>query len=235
MHQHTNTTFTDISQDDAPHYTIGGRMGENNHKLPLNRFEKRLAHQIVRSDYPELTTYSTQDYIKVQTGNRKEQTEEREQLIRRLNRSMSTNIGFRWLTEALAGQDISAIDFHTVPLDIKGEQNQYISVQAFENRVAEIRKALESAPRVLVGHNCFMDLAFIYRYFYGPLPDTVEEFQEVLHTVFPMIVDTKYLSTSGPDAHHFRSSQLSQIEEALSTDETPVFGMKSLLYPKIAY
>jgi len=201
-------------------------MTDNNNKLPLNRFEKRLAHQVVRSDYPGLQTYSTQDYIKVQPGNRKEQTEEREQLIRRLNRSMSSNIGFRWLTEALAGEDVSGIDFHTVPLDIKGEKNEYTSVEQFEDRVAEIRKALESAPRVLVGHNCFMDLVFIYRYFYGSLPESVEEFQEALHAIFPMIVDTKYLSTSGPDAHHFRSSRLSQIEETLSSDDTPVFGMR---------
>lgn len=200
-------------------------MSDNNHKLPLNRFEKRLAHQIVRNEYQNLHTYSTLDYIKVETGSKKEQTEERDQLIRRLDRSMSTNIGFRWLTEALAGQDVSAIDFHTVPLEIKGEKNEYTSVQQFQDRIAEIREALERAPRVLVGHNCFMDLVFIYRYFYGNLPDTVEEFQEALHSIFPMIVDTKFLSTSGPDAHHFRNSQLSQIEETLANDETPVFGM----------
>jgi len=205
-------------------------MTDNNVKLPLNRFERRLAHQVVRSHYPELHTYSSEDYIKVKSGNKEKQSEEREQLVRRLNRSMSTNIGFRWLTEALAGEDVSGIDFHTVPLDIKGEKNEYTSVQQFQDRIAEIREVLESAPRVLVGHNCFMDLVFIYRYFYGQLPDTVEEFQEALHAIFPMIVDTKFLSTSGPDAHHFRSSQLSQIEETLSNDPTPVFGMKLLIY-----
>ena len=72
-----------------------------------------------------------------------------------------------------------------------------------------------------------MDLVFIHNYFYGSLPDTVEEFQESLHAKFPTIVDTKYLSTVGPDALHFRNSQLSQIEEALADDEKPVFGKSS--------
>jgi poly(A)-specific ribonuclease len=190
---------------------------------PLNRFEKRLAHQIVRAEYPHLQTFSTTDYVKVEAKDKVAEVKEQEQLKRRLDRTMSNNIGFRWLTDALAGEDLSGLDLHAIPLEIKGEK-MYNNTETFNARLSEIRQVLLNSPKVLVGHNCFMDLVFIHRYFYGPLPDTVEEFQESLHTMFPTVIDTKFLSTSGPDAHIFRSSQLWQIEEALSADDKPRFG-----------
>jgi poly(A)-specific ribonuclease len=190
---------------------------------PLNRFEKRLAHQIVRAEYPHLQTFSTTDYVNVEAKDQVAAIRDQEQLKRRLDRTMSSNIGFRWLTDALAGEDLSGLDLHAIPLEIKGER-VFTNTNTFNARMSEIRQVLLNTPKVLVGHNCFMDLVFIHRYFYGPLPNTVEEFQESIHTIFPTIIDTKFLSTSGPDAHIFRSSQLSQIEEALSTDAKPALG-----------
>jgi poly(A)-specific ribonuclease len=190
---------------------------------PLNRFEKRLAHQIVRAEYPHLQTFSTTDYVNVEAKDQVAAIRDQEQLKRRLDRTMSSNIGFRWLTDALAGEDLSGLDLHAIPLEIKGER-VFTNTNTFNARMSEIRQVLLNTPKVLVGHNCFMDLVFIHRYFYGLLPNTVEEFQESIHTIFPTIIDTKFLSTSGPDAYIFRSSQLSQIEEALSTDAKPALG-----------
>jgi len=198
-------------------------MTPENSKLPLNGFEKRLTHQIVRAEYPDLQTYGTRDFVQVETKNVEKQVEEKAQLERRLDRSLSSAIGFRWLTEALTGEGLRGLDLHAIPLKIEGEE-QFTSVEAFTDRLDAIKAVLAQRPRVLVGHNCFMDLVFIYNYFYGSLPDSVEEFQESLHAIFPTIVDTKYLSTVGPDALHFRNSQLSQIEEALADDDKPVFG-----------
>ena len=198
-------------------------MTPENFKLPLNGFEKRLIHQIVRAEYPDLQTYGTRDFVQVETKNVEKQVEEKAQLERRLDRSLSSAVGFRWLTEALAGESLRGLDLHAIPLKIEGEE-QFILVEAFTDRLDAIKAVLAQRSRVLVGHNCFMDLVFIYNYFYGHLPDTVEEFQESLHAIFPTIVDTKYLSTVGPDALHFRNSQLSQIEEALADDDKPVFG-----------
>jgi hypothetical protein len=52
----------------------------------------------------------------------------------------------------------------------------------FENRVTEavgLRKVIDlisSAKKVVVGHNVFQDLVFIWSQFVAPLPPTVEEF-----------------------------------------------------------
>ena len=63
--------------------------------------------------------------------------------------------------------------------------------QKFENRVNEsigLRKILESIyahDSVLVGHNLFQDLVFIWSQFFGQLPPTLREFCEVVAETFP--------------------------------------------------
>ncbi|KAK9144950.1 hypothetical protein Sjap_004853 [Stephania japonica] len=52
---------------------------------------------------------------------------------------------------------------------------------------------LSSEGKLVVGHNCFLDIAHIYNKFIGPLPSTVEEFATLVHKEFPFIIDTKYL------------------------------------------
>ncbi|GFP89568.1 poly(A)-specific ribonuclease parn, partial [Phtheirospermum japonicum] len=50
---------------------------------------------------------------------------------------------------------------------------------------------LSSERMLIVGHNCFLDLAHVYSKFVGPLPLTVEELVSALQTYFPHIIDTK--------------------------------------------
>ena len=74
---------------------------------------------------------------------------------------------------------------------------------------------------MIVGHNCFLDLVYMYRAFIGDLPDTVEEFQRKLHNVWPLIVDTKYMSTHNCGDINPVSS-LEQIATQLSSEKTPI-------------
>ncbi|KAF8410873.1 hypothetical protein HHK36_003410 [Tetracentron sinense] len=52
---------------------------------------------------------------------------------------------------------------------------------------------LSSEKKLIIGHNCFLDVAHIYSKFLGPLPSTVEEFVSSVHKNFPYIIDTKQL------------------------------------------
>ncbi|PSS06020.1 Poly(A)-specific ribonuclease [Actinidia chinensis var. chinensis] len=52
---------------------------------------------------------------------------------------------------------------------------------------------LSSEQKLIVGHNCFLDIAHIYSKFVGPLPLTAEEFSTSIHKYFPYIIDTKIL------------------------------------------
>ncbi|XP_073225329.1 poly(A)-specific ribonuclease PARN isoform X2 [Cicer arietinum] len=52
---------------------------------------------------------------------------------------------------------------------------------------------LSSEQKLIVGHNCFLDMAHVYSKFIGPLPGTPEEFVASVNKCFPHIIDTKIL------------------------------------------
>ena len=66
--------------------------------------------------------------------------------------------------------------------------------EQFEARLQEARglgKVLEmivQEGKVVVGHNVFQDLVFLYSQFLGTLPETVEGFSHVIKETFPTYV-----------------------------------------------
>ena len=64
-----------------------------------------------------------------------------------------------------------------------------------KNRLDRAVARLQKRQPVLVGHNMFTDIVYLYRTFVGPLPDTLDEFCALLYGLFPKIIDTKYLAT----------------------------------------
>ncbi|XP_031404832.1 poly(A)-specific ribonuclease PARN [Punica granatum] len=55
---------------------------------------------------------------------------------------------------------------------------------------------LSSEKKLIVGHNCFLDMAHIQSKFLGPLPKAAEEFAASAKKHFPHIIDTKVLLNS---------------------------------------
>ncbi len=107
----------------------------------------------------------------------------------------------RWIFEALSGGDLSGIDpeWFCRGLELK----EAIAVkEEFKNIV----KALEGKKQIIVGHNLFTDLGFLYKTFIGTLPISVKRFQEAINKLFPFIIDTKYLATHGTDNMNPRSN-----------------------------
>ncbi|XP_074367494.1 poly(A)-specific ribonuclease PARN isoform X2 [Apium graveolens] len=52
---------------------------------------------------------------------------------------------------------------------------------------------LSSEKKLIVGHNCFLDLAHLYSKFIAPLPSTGEDYISSIAKYFPHIIDTKLL------------------------------------------
>ena len=50
---------------------------------------------------------------------------------------------------------------------------------------------LADMKKILVGHNCFMDLLFIHHSFIDPLPKSHKKFKRTINKIFPVIYDTK--------------------------------------------
>jgi poly(A)-specific ribonuclease len=51
----------------------------------------------------------------------------------------------------------------------------------------------------LIGHNMLLDLAHIIHKFVAPLPKDLQTFKQILHSTFPYIIDTKFISESKED------------------------------------
>ncbi|KAI3540531.1 hypothetical protein CSPX01_08193 [Colletotrichum filicis] len=73
-----------------------------------------------------------------------------------------------------------------------------LSAETLKNEVADALKELEAFGRgyepIIIGHNQFMDLLFLYSTFIDDLPDTLDEFRAKIHNLFPYIIDTKLLA-----------------------------------------
>lgn len=69
-----------------------------------------------------------------------------------------------------------------------------------------LKQKLRDNPPILVGHNLFMDLVNFIGCFFGPLPDSVEDFKVMAHELFPTVVDTKYMATYDCGSINPRSS-----------------------------
>ncbi|KAK8468556.1 hypothetical protein PHAVU_006G058000 [Phaseolus vulgaris] len=112
---------------------------------------------------------------------------------------------FKDLSYVSVNSEASNLQQLVVYTDSKDELNSLLKKVKEENHGAEKMKIqaavglrhvidlLSSEQKLIVGHNCFLDLAHVYSKFIGPLPDTPEEFVTSVNKCFPHIVDTKIL------------------------------------------
>lgn len=119
--------------------------------------------------------------------------------------------GLRWIFEALSNGDLTSIpiDWFCDDSGTKPELNS----NALKLPLESLKKELQSKDHILVGHNLFTDLIFLYKTFFGPLPTNVEDFQQAIHSLFPTVLDTKYIHTEGENAVSGRTN----LKEILGT------------------
>ncbi|KAK4502437.1 hypothetical protein PRZ48_005862 [Zasmidium cellare] len=187
----------------------------------LSRFEKRLVHQLVRAEYPELVTLSKKGFIQIVRFNKEREDRIAADRKRELEERINRQKGFRWIIEALHGSNIANIDLRECAKNSVSGEPIFADMDMYKAQFNRAQALLRGNPKILVGHNCFLDLVYIYRTFIGQLPDTVEEFQKKLHKIWPVIVDTKYMSTHNCGDINPASS-LEQIAGQLSAQKTPI-------------
>ena len=136
-------------------------------------------------------------------------------------RDLGRQIGLRWPVEAMVGGDLAGLDLNEVSVHVDGRQ------QVVTQQVTNLKIRLRGKRTVLVGHNVFLDLMYFYKCFFGTLPDRVEDFQLVIHELFPIVIDTKYLATHNRDNPAMANSSLEQLDVELAKlpfDKVPVIG-----------
>lgn len=174
----------------------------------LNRYQIRLTHQTIRKDYPGLKTVGKDGFVQITVRNEKEDLEQKLRQERYREQDVAHAIEFRWLVEALCGGDISNIPGRYFRMTPPGEEKPGSADtkpddggkpdddESHIRQFAEdLQQKLSTRRRVLFGHNCFTDLIYLYACFIGDPPEKVEDFQELIHGLFPAVGDTKYLAS----------------------------------------
>ncbi|EEP80047.1 conserved hypothetical protein [Uncinocarpus reesii 1704] len=183
----------------------------------INNYQKRLVHQLVRSEYPDLVSIGKSTFIQVIRYDQQRENSVQEARMRRVREHIFHQTGFRWIVEAMVGGDLSRLPPQTfVDPSCGSPRREEKILENYDYMQAKLR----SKHLILVGHNLFTDLVNFYKCFFGSLPDKVEEFLATIHEIFPTIVDTKYLATHdcGSD---FPSSMLEELDDKLNAKERP--------------
>ncbi|XP_014667058.1 PREDICTED: poly(A)-specific ribonuclease PARN-like domain-containing protein 1 [Priapulus caudatus] len=128
----------------------------------------------------------------------------------------------------------------------KLEESKRISKQLDEQEKERILDGILGFTRVfrlmvkhrkpLIGHNCMMDLMFIYEKFYRPLPDKYADFKRTLNELFPFLIDTKHVSShlrpQFKETELFNNTGLMNLYQAFSSKE----GMYIVLFsPSVSH
>lgn len=116
----------------------------------------------------------------------------------------------RWIIEALTGGDLSGIDpewFY-----VEGSEKPEHQLSSTSRELKQVTETLRNKTHVIVGHNLFSDLGFIYNTFIGSLPAKVCHFQECMNELFPVVIDTKYLATHNADSMNPRTGLKDTLE-----------------------
>ena len=173
-------------------------------------------HQLVRAEHPDLVANSRPGFIQITAFNKEREDTMQEDRTRYFQEKLNRQIGLRWIIEGMVGGDLSPIDPKTLEYFVEGQQE--IVVQEFN----KLRDELKKNQTILVGHNVFLDLIYFYKCFFGPLPARVEEFQELMHQLFPAIIDTKYLATHNSVNPGLSRSALEDLDGEFSRLPVPV-------------
>lgn len=182
---------------------------------------KRLVHQLVNAEYPDLGSESKKWFVQVTEINPEMKQKIRERRLEEAKARVRKHVGFRWIVEALVGGDLTGLEPHMFAPLIARQDQPSLTLMELADR---LKMRLKENRPVLVGHNCFTDLVFFYNCFIGPLPDTLEEFQTLIHGIFPVLIDTKYLATYDCGSMNPESS-LEDVNRLVAKVSNPKIGM----------
>lgn len=186
----------------------------------LTQYQKRLVYELVDREHANsLTACGRRTFIQIRRYDAVADAASHDKAKRMLDNKINQKTGFRWVVEALIGGSLTGLDPKYFTRSPSGAPVACDMNEIFL-RFKSVQETLTNRRPVLVGHNLFTDLTYFYACFLGKLPATVREFKDTVHRVFPYIIDTKYLATSGGQDMSSNSS-LAQVAERMASQGSP--------------
>lgn len=220
--QRVRTAIADWSKNNDDHSLVITPITENGRpqETELSRFERRLVHQLVRAEFPSFVTVPFKGNIRILHFDKEREDRFEANRLKDARESINRQTGFRWIIEALAGNPPTHLDVKQFAVNPATGEPAFVNLDTLKDKYWEAQRLSLRKKTVLVGHNMFLDLIYLYKTFIGPLPDHVDEFIALIHDLFPLIVDTKYMATHNCGDINPRSS-LEEIAEQLALEPYP--------------
>jgi len=90
---------------------------------------------------------------------------------------------------------------------------------------------MAKSNKLVVGHNMLTDIMQIMRQFFSsPLPENFEDFKSMTSSLFPKILDTKYMASIAPLKELISNTALAEMEKILSKDTFPKITIENSHY-----
>ncbi|XP_054155569.1 poly(A)-specific ribonuclease PARN-like [Oppia nitens] len=151
----------------------------------------------------------------------------------------------RLIYESLKAQEFSdSVEIKTIQVS-PTSSDRYISVSKIDKLEKE-RKESEALTEAIgftkviqmiiqyqkpvIGHNVMLDLMHTFNQFIEPLPTDYKTFKAMIHSLFPIIYDTKHISSFGPFKDKIDNTALGDLYERLKT--SPFEMTSSLVHLK---
>ncbi|KAL2797528.1 ribonuclease H-like domain-containing protein [Aspergillus keveii] len=189
----------------------------------LNRFQKRLVHQLIEVEYSSLVTIGRPTFVQIIDYDEDREKAVRDKRVQWVRERAWRETGFRWVAEALSRGDLSNL-CPSYFNGLKSNSSHADMTKSTTEFADDFKERLKTHRPILVGHNLFMDLIYFFRCFFGPLPDQLEDFQSMVHEHFPVLIDTKYLATHDCGSINPTSS-LKEINDELMQLPTPMMSI----------
>lgn len=129
--------------------------------------------------------------------------------------SLRESISISTLPVAPASRDSFLSITRSSPEAKRQKQKDILTEAAGFSRILHI---ISKCKKPLVGHNLFLDIMHVVGQFLTDLPDTYEEFKEVVHDMFPHLYDTKYIASTLALKKLITSSTLEDLDQTLSKE-----------------
>ncbi|KAI0024690.1 ribonuclease H-like domain-containing protein [Xylariomycetidae sp. FL0641] len=158
----------------------------------INNFQARLVMDLVQKEFTGCVAERAgagSGMIVRREGPYEARTEQQKVALRisDLNRSVC----LRYVFEALAGGSLAEYCPRLGPVK---------KAIPYVRDLREYEKQLKQKRPILVGHNLFYDMVFIYHTFFGSLPGQLDDFLSAINSLFPRIIDTKHLDRTGKNS-----------------------------------
>lgn len=162
------------------------------HGHRLNGLQKRLVHQLLQDQWPDLQAVSRHGGTCMEIFHSSAQTSGAINVQNYF--AVGKQIGASLLWDAICGQPFA----NDIELSRVVGTNPVKMLQ-MEAELKEYEARLRNRRPIVIGHNILMDLCFLHSSFVAPVPESLQEFRALTRARIPRIVDTKYLFTRGGD------------------------------------